>query len=633
MCGITGFAKIASPSITKPTAELTSVISQMTDALTHRGPDDSGVWTAEEHGVALGHRRLSIIDLSAEGHQPMVSRDGRWVLVYNGEIYNHEQLRETLKQSGCQFRGNSDTEVLLESIAHWGVRETLQQLNGMFAFAVWDKQKQSLTLARDRLGIKPLYYGFAQPNSPSSLFLFGSELKALRQHPNFKPQIDRSVLGLYLENGYIPAPCSIYEGIFKLEPGQMLEISQSTPSPRLEHYWSLRQFVENRSDNATHSEDELDALLRDSVRLRLMSDVPLGTFLSGGIDSSLITALAAEESEEQLRTFTIGFEEAAYDESPYAEKVAKHLGVRQDMHIVTAQEALDTIPQLPQIYDEPFGDSSQIPTLLVSHLARQHVTVCLSGDGGDELFGGYNRYQHIDRIRRKAATIPRALRKPLAHGYDFLKRRLMKRGSEPGLAYRLANTQSDREIYSFLHSHWKPPSGLVVGGESTHAFQPDDCWFGLPSFIENMMGFDCGTYLPEDILCKVDRASMSHGLEVRVPLLDHRVVELSWSMSLDQKVVDGQGKAPLRKLLGRRLPNEMFERPKTGFGIPLGEWLRGPLRDWAEELLDADRLKREGWLHPDPIRKKWAEHLSGAISWEYLLWDVLMFQAWLAEHE
>jgi asparagine synthase (glutamine-hydrolysing) len=631
MCGISGFwdfERSASPE------ELAHISSRMKDSLSHRGPDSSGIWTDAEQGLALGHRRLSVIDLSVEGHQPMLSADERFVLIYNGEIYNHAELREQLKGTGCRFRGHSDTEVLLEAIARWGLRETIGRINGMFAFAVWDRRDRKLSLVRDRVGIKPMYYGWS-----GSVFLFASELKAFKQHLRFRPEIDRNVLALFMENGYIPSPSSIYREVFKLPPGHLLEIPATSDPDRAkpECYWSLKQIAQEAGHRSMvkNPAELLEALaerVRESVRMRLVADVPVGTFLSGGIDSSLVTAMAGAEADPSIRTFTIGFQEAAYDESPFAKEVAHRLGVEQMVQIVSPAEALEVIPRLPAIYDEPFADSSQIPTFLISQLARRHVIVCLSGDGGDELFGGYHRYQHIHRIRNKLLCCPRAIRKPLASLYDLVKNRWMKGQTEPGLAARIAAAGSDRELYSLLNRHWPAGSRVVIGGETAGTeFHPDSYWIGSGSFLENMMAYDSLTYLPEDILCKLDRASMSLGLEVRVPLLDHRIVELAWSMPLEQKLSGGVGKRPLRQILSRFLPAELFDRPKTGFGIPVGQWLRGPLRDWAEELLSAERLEREGWLQPGPIREKWEQHQTGKWDWQYLLWNVLMFQAWLQE--
>jgi asparagine synthase (glutamine-hydrolysing) len=636
MCGITGFID---HSLQSSAQELSAIATRMADSLVHRGPDDSGVWSDAESGIAMGHRRLSIIDLSTQGRQPMVSADGRFVLVYNGEIYNHGQLRGDLQQNGCQFRGHSDTEVLLEAVAHWGLAKTLDRLNGMFAFAVWDRRKRRLTLVRDRLGIKPLYYGWF-----GRCFLFGSELKSLKKHPAFRGEIDRNVLPLFLENGYIPSPCCIYRNVEKLRPGHLLEIAPpfNRETASLRSYWPFRSVVADAAENGrclspASRMEKLTELLSDAVQSRLAADVPVGAFLSGGIDSSLIVSLARNSGSSALgssalRTFTIGFEERENDESRYAAAIARHLGVEHTLHVVSPAEAQNVVQQIPTIYDEPFADSSQIPTFLVSKLAREQVTVCLSGDGGDELFGGYTRYGYIDRIRRKIAWCPHTLRKPLAQIYDLLRNRLLRRRTEPGMIARIAGAGNDRELYTMLNQHWSPGSLAAIEGDTGRSgFRPGDLWTNFGSFLENMMAYDTQMYLPDDILCKVDRASMAHGLEVRIPLLDHRVVEHAWTFPLHDKVAHGSGKLPLRNLLARFVPAEMFVRPKIGFGIPLGEWLRGPLRDWGESLLDADRIAQEGWLKPQAVRKKWDEHVSGKFHWEYHLWNVLMFQTWLQD--
>jgi len=629
MCGIAGFidcSKQFNPE------ELSRCVAEMSDRLAHRGPDGSGVWTDSDLGIALGHRRLSIIDLSDMGRQPMVSDDGRFVLTYNGEIYNHKALRRELEQEGCRFRGHSDTEVLLEAIARWGLGPTLDRLNGMFAFAVWDRTDRRLTLVRDRVGIKPLYYGWS-----GATFLFGSELSALRAHPEFRGEIDRDSLALFLENGYVPSPCCIYRNVEKLPPGQLLEIAlpftRETTSVR--SYWSFRDVAATAADygrtlSSTARMQQMQELLTDSVKLRLMADVPVGAFLSGGIDSSVVVSLAAKHGGVPLRAFTIGFEEPEFDESRDATATARHLGVEHIVHIVKPAEALQVIESLPVVFDEPFADPSQIPTYLVSKLAREHAVVCLSGDGGDELLGGYNRYSHLDSIRRKIAMFPRGLRKPMGQLYDILRNRLLRGRTEPGLIARVAAAGSDCELYTILHRHWSQGSLAVIDGNASRTrFRPTDLWTNFGSYFENMMAYDTQTYLPDDVLCKVDRASMAHGLEVRVPLLDHRVVEHAWTFPLDEKVNGGTGKQPLRKLLAGFVPKSLIDRPKIGFGIPLGKWLRGPLRDWAESLLDVNRLRQEGWLQPEAVRKKWEEHVSQEFDWQYLLWNVLMFQSWL----
>jgi asparagine synthase (glutamine-hydrolysing) len=629
MCGITGF--IDASRQFKP-KELSRCVAKMSDQLLHRGPDGSGVWTDPELGIALGHRRLSIIDLSDMGSQPMISADGRFVLTYNGEIYNHKTLRQELEQEGCRFRGHSDTEVLLEAIARWGLEPTLERLNGMFAFAVWDRTDRRLSLVRDRVGIKPLYYGWA-----GTTFLFGSELSALREHPDFTGEIDRDSLALFLENGYVPSPCCIYRNVEKLRPGQLLEIAPpfTWETTSVRSYWSFRDVAATAAEHGrtlspTARMQQMQELLTDSVKSRLMADVPVGAFLSGGIDSSVVVSVAANEGGVPLRTFTIGFEEPEFDESRAATATARHLGVEHILHIVTPTEAMQVIESIPEVFDEPFADPSQIPTYLVSKLAREHAVVCLSGDGGDELLGGYDRYSHLDNIRRKIARFPRRLRKPMGGLYDVLRNRLLRGRTESGLIARVTAAANDCELYSILHRHWDQGSLAVLDGNAnrTH-FRPTDLWTDFGSYFESMMAYDTQTYLPDDVLCKVDRASMAHGLEVRVPLLDHRIVEHAWTFPLDEKVEGGTGKQPLRKLLAEFVPKSLFDRPKIGFGIPLGKWLRGPLRDWAESLLDDNRLREEGWLQPEVVRKKWDEHLSEEFDWQYLLWNVLMFQTWL----
>jgi asparagine synthase (glutamine-hydrolysing) len=620
----------------------------MTDTLIHRGPDDSGSWIDPEAGIALGHRRLAIVDLSPEGHQPMVSADGRYVVAFNGEIYNFLELRSQLKAFGHHFRGHSDTEVMLASFSQWGLDEAIERFNGMFAFALWDRQERVLHLGRDRLGEKPLYYGWM-----GNTFLFGSELKALKAHPDFQAEINRNALALFLRFGYIPAPYSIYQGIYKLPPGTILTWRGGANRPEPVSYWSAKKVAElGAAEPFIGSEQEalfqLEALLKDAVGLRMVADVPLGAFLSGGIDSSTVVALMQAQSSQPVKTFTIGFYEDGYNEAQHAKAVAQHLGTDHTELYVTPQETLAVIPKLPILYDEPFADPSQIPTFLVSQLARQHVTVSLSGDGGDELFAGYDRYFSGNRIWQKIGWMPRPLRQTAARILTSLSPQTwdwglthfaallpaMLKQPTPGtklhlLADFLAAPNSEA-IYMHLVSHWKNPEALVVdSSEPPTALSDRQRWAQLPRFTQRMMYLDTVTYLPDDILVKVDRASMGVNLEARVPFLDHRVVELAWRLPLSMKISGTQGKWLLRQVLYKYVPKNLIERPKMGFGVPIDSWLRGPLRDWAEALLDERRLQQEGFLNPQLIRQKWEEHLSGEWDWQYYLWDVLMFQAWL----
>jgi len=641
---------------------LNRAVQVMAAQLTHRGPDDSGSWADPKAGVALGHRRLSIIDLSAAGHQPMVSASGRYILAFNGEIYNHLKLRSALMNDGAAaaWRGHSDTETLLAGIERWGVASTLKKLTGMFAFAVWDTHESSLTLARDRIGEKPLFYGWTGQGDARA-FVFGSELKALKAYSGFDSVVSREALAQYLRFTYVPAPFSIYQNIFKLEPGCLLTIKGAPPfdapgvplkvgerykSIELQRWWSLSDTVKHeQSLPITSDQDTIDLLedrLSAAVKSQLISDVPLGAFLSGGIDSSTIVALMQRQSTHMVKTFTIGFDEAGFDESPHARAVAEHLGTDHYEMRVSAQMALDVIPHLPQIYDEPLADSSQIPTYLVCKLARQHVTVALSGDAGDELFGGYNRYFWGRRIWSRLVWIPFPVRKFLgkticaipAEGLDHLSgvagvSRLGDRAHK--LAARLSSVRSMDDLYWSLVTEWADTAAVVkgVGGiarspwENAEALPP-----GLNS-VERMMFRDTLTYLPDDILCKVDRAAMACSLETRVPFLDHGVIELAWQMPLQMKIRDHTSKWALRQVLYKYVPKELIERPKAGFAIPIGQWLRGPLRDWAENLLGEARLGQEGYFHPEPIRKAWREHLSGRHDHTPKIWSILMFQAWL----
>ena len=622
----------------------------MASVLVHRGPDDGGVWTDPDVGLGLGHRRLSIIDTSSQGHQPMLSPSGRYVLVFNGEIYNFPELRRSLGARGYAFRGHSDTEVLLAATEEWGLDDTLERSNGMFAFAIWDRTERQLHLARDRLGEKPLFYAWA-----GETFLFGSELKALRVHPSFQGEIDREALALYFRLKYVPAPRCIYRGAFKLPPASMLTIrwgQSSRPSPVT--YWSARKVAEEgtadpMSVSSDEAREQLEGLLRDAVRLRMMSDVPLGAFLSGGIDSSTVVALMQSQSARPVRTFSIGLPEFGYNEAEDAKRIAAHLDTDHSEFYVTAAEAMSVIPRLSTLYDEPFSDSSQIPTFLVSSMARQHVKVCLSGDGGDELFGGYNRHIWAGGIWDKVGWMPRGARAVGAglltavppRGWEvlfrtispFVPRRIRQRN--PGdKVYKLADVltaDTPEEIYGRLASHWRGETTPVVldGRERPTVVTDRAVWPSLPDLTRRMMYWDLVTYLPDDILQKLDRASMGVSLEARVPLLDHRVVEFAWRLPLSLKIRSGEGKWLLRQVLYRYVPKALIERPKMGFGVPIDSWLRDPLRDWATSLLDSHRLRQEGFLNPEPIRARWEEHLSGRRNWQYYLWDVLMFESWL----
>jgi len=630
------------------TNELTSNVRSMVTSIRYRGPDDFGIWCDERVGIGLGHARLSILDLSPEGHQPMVSTSGRYVISYNGEVYNFAELRSELEVVGQEFRGHSDTEVMLAAFEEWGIEKAVPRFVGMFAFALWDRTDRVLTLARDRMGEKPLYYGW-QGNT----FLFGSELKALKAHPAFHGEIDRAALVLMLRHNYIPAPYSIYKGIRKLLPGTYLNLLMGKREGEPVHYWSVREVAERGqaqpfSGSETKAVMALEAHLLESISLQMIADVPLGAFLSGGVDSSTVVALMQAQSSRPVKTFTIGFHEEGYDEAQHAKSVARHLGTEHTELYVMPKEAMNVIPRLPALYGEPFSDSSQIPTFLVSELARRHVTVSLSGDGGDELFGGYNRYFWATNIWRRVGWFPQPMRAALAgaltalppSAWNGVSRALARflpvgwRYANPGdkmhkLAEILA-VRTPEEIYLDLVSHWKQPAEVVRGTHEPPTVLTDSAqWAGLPDFEQRMMYLDQMTYLPDDILTKVDRAAMGVSLETRVPFLDHRVVEFAWSLPLSMKIRHGQGKWLLRQVLYRHVPKELIERPKMGFGVPIDVWLRGPLKGWAEELLDEARLQREGYFDPRPIRRKWAEHLTGGRNWSYYLWDVLMFQAWL----
>lgn len=644
MCGIAGFFAPAGTG-----AQDEATLRSMICAIQHRGPDDEGIWCDHPSGIALGHRRLSIIDVSPLGHQPMESATGRYVVVFNGEFYNFSDVKQELESLGRSFRSRSDTEVFLTAVEQWGVVPAVKKLAGMFSLALWDRKERRLHLIRDRLGEKPLYYAWF-----GGTLLFGSELKALRIHPAWRGEIDRDSLALYLRHAYIPAPYTIYRNVHKAQPGKVLSFSADCGGrPEEETYWSARETARYGLENPfSGSDDEIvhacDSALRRTIAQEMVSDVPLGAFLSGGIDSSLVVALMQAQSDARIRTFTIGFREKEYNEAKHAKAVASHLGTDHTEMYVAPEDSLNVIPKLPAMYDEPFADSSQIPTFLVSQLARQHVTVSLSGDGGDEIFGGYNRYFWGSRIWKKLKPVPAFFRRSIATALTFVgtedwdKMYHAVSGAIPG-RYRL-RTPGDRvhklagmlesenpeALYGRLTSIWQDPLDVALDArEPLTALTDTRRRLDSASFVEQMMYLDTVSYLPDDILVKVDRASMAVSLESRAPFLDHRIVEFAWRVPLSMKIRNGQGKWILRQVLDRYIPRELIERPKMGFGVPIDHWLRGPLREWAGDLLSPERIRREGFFDPAAIQKKWNEHQNGTRNWQYPLWTILVFQAWL----
>ena len=651
MCGLAGF--INQNSLFPPD-EFSRRATAMANQLTQRGPDSGGVWADPASFVALAHRRLSILDLSPAGAQPMHSKCGRYVIVFNGEIYNFASLRTELEARGAEFVGHSDTEILIEGFVSWGVESTLQRANGMFALALWDRKDRRLILARDRIGEKPLYYGWN-----NGVFLFASELKAFHAYPGFRAAIDREALTLLLRHNYIPEPFCVYCGLRKLLPGTWLSIGveQVGVLPPPQAYWSLAGAIESaRSEPFRGSLKDgmaaVESALLESVRMRMVADVPLGAFLSGGIDSSTIVALMQAQSSRPVRTFSIGFTVPEYDEAPYARAVARHLGTDHTELYVSPEETIAVIPQLASMYDEPFADASQIPTFLVSQLARRHVTVAMSGDAGDELFAGYSRYSIAAKLWQRLNYMPSVLRVLGTSGIRALSpmtwdrifatlRPLLPQQLRHPMAgdklYKFAdmmNVQDPFEVYLRLISMWKEPECVVIGASEPESIQTyaRRAPIGL-DFVERMMFLDTQHYLPGDILTKVDRASMAVGLEARVPFLDHNVIELAWRMPQAWKARNGQAKVILRDLLAQHVPRALFERPKMGFGVPIDSWLRGPLRGWAEDLLSEQRLSASGYFNPVPIRAAWKTHLTGGENLQYQLWGVLMFEAWRAQWE
>ena len=646
MCGIIG---LFSPKWTEP-VPMPELLQRMTDMLAHRGPDDVGGWIDIENRIGLGHRRLSIVDLSPLGNQPMVSKSGRFVLVYNGEIYNFRALRTRLEREGVKFRGSSDTEVLLEAFALWGINKTLREANGMFALALWDRQHQTLTLARDRLGEKPLYYYFN-----NNIFIFGSELKALRAFPGLRAEINLAALNAFLERGYIPSPETIYKNVFKLPPGHLLEARKNNRTIRIsppKAFWSLANCIEaTRAEHNNLSEneaiDELNARLEDAVRIRMIADVPLGAFLSGGIDSTTVTALMQSCSNRPIKTFSIGFKDQAYNEATDAARIAKYLGTDHHEEYFDEKDLLEYIPCLPDVFDEPFADPSQLPTMLLARMTRQHVTVALSGDGGDELFGGYTRHHAAARLHRIQTFLPQWCRSVIGGmittlpqaTWDRLSDRLARIcGKRPQVRLagdkmhkfgRIIASDHNKNLYDAVVDHWGGNSPI----SRNLAIDAINTWWGKPDIMlqppEEFMYVDAVSYLPDDILVKVDRATMAVSLEGRVPLLDHRAVEYAWSLPLSMKLRGTDGKWILKKILERMVPRKLWDRPKMGFSVPIGQWLRGPLREWTDDLLHPARLKREGYLDAGLVTKLWNRHKQGQIEAGYRLWHILMFQAWL----
>ncbi len=646
MCGIAGFLDLARAT---GEAELRARALAMADAVAHRGPDARGAWVDPAAGIALGSRRLAIIDLSELGAQPMRSRDGRFVLVQNGEVYNFRELAAELRAAGVQFRGRSDTEVLVEALARWGVDGALRRVNGMFAFAAWEVEARTLHLARDRFGEKPLYYG-----SLEGTLLFGSELKALRAHPAFRAEVDREALALYLRRGYVPAPYSIYRGVRKLPPASWIAIRADRPGQAAAPvaYWSAAETAERAARSpfpggAAEAVEELERRLARAVGQRMVADVPLGAFLSGGIDSSTVVALMQRQSDRPVRTFTIGFSEPEYNEAEQAKRVAAHLGTDHTELYVTPRAAMAVIPRLSEIYDEPFGDPSEIPTFLVAQLARRAVTVALSGDGGDELFGGYPRYGAVRHLARLVGTVPgparrlvvAAIRRAPATALEVASRvvvgaalphmRRSGRGGQLRRAAALLDSDGLEAMYARYMTYWEAGASPANGRGLSSALDPPGAWPAIDDPFKRMMFMDAVTYLPDDILAKVDRASMAVSLEVRVPLLDPEVAALAWSLPIRAGGWGIGSKWPLRGVLARHVPAALVDRPKMGFGIPIDAWLRGPLHEWASALLDPARLRREGFLDPAVVGAKWREHVRGEADWQYALWPVLMFQAWL----
>ena len=643
MCGIVG---VLQPGCEVPPGRIETVIEAMAETLRHRGIDGSGRWVDRAWGIGFGHRRLAIIDLSDNGAQPMQSADGRYVITFNGEIYNHLELRAELGSQGHRFRGTSDTEVMLAGFVEWGLAGALPRFAGMFAFALWDRVGRCLTLARDRLGEKPLYYGWLDRS-----LVFGSELKAIRVHPSWKGEIDRNVLALYCRTNYVPAPYSIYRGIWKLEPGTTVTFmaERITPGtiPAPTAYWSLKEVIQTAGKarfcgTEDEAADRLEEILRSVIKSQMLSDVPLGALLSGGVDSSTVVAIMQEQSRRPVRTFTVRFDDPVYDEADSARAVATHLGTDHTEIEVSASEAMNVIPRIPEWYDEPFADSSQIPTALVAQLARRHVTVCLTGDGGDEVFCGYNRLVRLRSLWDRLKWVPRPLRIPVAwaarnlpfviYEWYLRSRRVGFLGDQVQKFAAVLKSRDLESAYIALSSFWPDPTTMVKSSVDLPTLLTD-CrqWPTFSEPMDRLMYVEMMTSLPDGMLVKVDRAAMAMSLETRAPLLDHRVVEFAWSLPLEFKVKGDRGKQILRRVLKRHVPSRLIERPKWGFGPPIDSWLQGPLREWAENLLNPSRLHADGFFDPVLVRRCWDAHLRGRRKCHEQLWGILMFQAWLDE--
>lgn len=645
MCGFTGY--ISSHPMDK-FSNNESIIHEMTGSLIHRGPDSEGFWKDSSKGIVMGFRRLAILDTSSNGNQPMISNNGQFVIVFNGEIYNHLILRKEIEniKKNHQWTSGSDTETILCGFELWGIHETIQKCTGMFGFAVWCNKNKELVLGRDRLGEKPVYYGW-QGESHDRVFLFGSELKAFHKHPSFQKVIDRDAISSFIRYSYVPAPNSIYKNIYKLLPGHLLKVSQSNQNPQITEYWSASHIAQQNHklsfSTDTKAIDSLEEVLKSSVKQQMIADVPIGAFLSGGIDSSLTTSLMQEQSMDKIKTFTIGFNQKEFNEADHAKAVANHLNTDHAELYIDSQDLLNVIPKLSQLYDEPFGDSSQIPTYLISNFARQTVTVALSGDGGDELFCGYNRYKVTDKYWRKLKIIPPFLRRIIGNSlsklppqkidqmHSFFSRNAQYANISDKVikGSNVIASEDITDLYIGLISACKEPNSFVIDGVESNRFLHSKLSL-LKNFddLSFMMLMDLLTYLPDDILTKVDRAAMGVSLETRVPMLSHQIVEFAMQLPQEYKLRDNQTKWLLREVLYRNVPKEIIDRPKSGFAVPIGFWLRTSLKDWADDLLSESSIHKQGFFHAAKIRERWLQHLSGTHNWEHFLWNILMFQSW-----